>query len=323
MTCKVCHSQINPVMILENRNDINHLYRCPNCKIAFVNPQPSIDVLDDYYNGMYKELTVNFDSKKMDWANRSIEGYFKRLGLKKSSVKGKTFVDFGGGLGYYSKAAQNFGLNSILVEKDPVSVEFAKNKLGLTHIIQKNLHEFINESSVKYDFVFFRHVIEHVTDPAEIIGGISSLLKKDGFLIIETDNNAGIEILFLKGTSKFYKDLYHKSFKNITFGLLLRKRPFALDPPRHIFAFRMANLSSLLTSNNFDIIKTNHYRLGHPIYWPNISSPNFKSVIKLVLKFKVRAATSVFFDCCNLYFRILLQHLGLSSGICIYARKNN
>jgi 2-polyprenyl-3-methyl-5-hydroxy-6-metoxy-1,4-benzoquinol methylase len=322
MTCKICHSQSSPVMILENRNEINHLYRCPKCKIAFVYPQPSMNVLDDYYNGMYKELTVKFDNEKMYWANRSIEGYFKRLGLKKSSLKGKSFVDFGGGLGYYSKAALNFGLNSILVEKDPVSVDFAKNKLELTNIIQKNLHEFINESSIKYDFVFFRHVIEHVTDPADIIRGISSLLKKDGILIIETDNNAGIEILFQKGTKRFYRDLYDNSYKNITFASLLRKRPFALDPPRHLFAFRMANLSSLITSCNFDIIKTNHYRLGHPIYWPNIPSPNFKTVIKLALKFKVRTATNVFFDCCNLYFRILLQHLGLSSGICIYARKN-
>lgn len=322
MICKVCQQEINPITLLKNKGDFGDIYRCPKCQIAFVFPQPSDEVLNEYYNGMYSDLTVSFDEKKMKWAQHSMRGYLKVL--KKLNVEPTleiTFLDLGGGLGYYTKAAAENNLHSILVEKDPVSIQFAKKHLKLENIIEKDLSEFFNSNEGQYDIVFFRHVIEHIKNPSSIIQGISNLLKTNGILIIETDNNAGIEILFKKGVSKFYFELYKKNFKEISLFNLLIKRPFAVDPPRHLFGFRMKNLSNLLLSNNINPLIKDHYRLGHPVYWPNIPSPKFREILKDFLQLKIGSGLKKTRDYLNLLFRIMLQFFGLSSGLCIYARK--
>lgn len=322
MICKVCQTEINPRLLLKNKGSFGDVYRCPKCEITFVSPQPSDEVLNEYYNGMYSDLTVSFDEKKMKWAQHSMRGYLKvlkRLNVEPTSEI--TFLDLGGGLGYYTKAAAENNLHSILVEKDPVSVQFAKQHLKLENIIEKDLDEFFNSNERQYDIVFFRHVIEHVKDPYSIIQGISNLLKKNGILIIETDNNAGIELLIKDGVRKFYLDLYGKSFNKASFINLLIKRPFAVDPPRHLFGFRMKNLSMLLKSQSLFPKEKIHYRLGHPIYWPNIPSPNVKQIIKSFLKWNFKAGFRLTFSYLNLLFRKFLQLMGLSSGICIYAQK--
>ncbi|MDC8000595.1 class I SAM-dependent methyltransferase [Aequorivita todarodis] len=322
MTCKVCQKEINPRLLLKNKGDFGDIYRCPKCQITFVSPQPSDEVLNEYYNGMYLDLTVSFDEKKMKWAQRSMRGYLKVL--KKLNVEPTaeiTFLDLGGGLGYYRKAAAENNLHSILVEKDPISVQFAKKHLKLENIIEKDLTEFFSSNDEQYDIVFFRHVIEHVKDPSTIIQGISNLLKTNGILIIETDNNAGIELLIKDGVRKFYLDLYKKSFNNVSFLKLLIKRPFAVDPPRHLFGFRMRNLSMLLTSQSLSSKVKIHYRLGHPIYWPNIPSTSAKQIIKSFLKLNLKAGFRLTISYLNLVFRKSLQLVGLSSGICIYAQK--
>ncbi|GAA4815292.1 class I SAM-dependent methyltransferase [Litoribaculum gwangyangense] len=322
MICKICKYEINPRLLLKSNVNFGDIHRCPKCKITFTYPQPDANTLNDYYNGMYSDLTISFDDKKMKWAQRSMQGYLKVL--KKLNVELKqevTFLDLGGGLGYYTKAAAENNLHSILVEKDPVSVQFAKKHLKLENIIEKDLYEFFNSNDKQYDIVFFRHVIEHVNDPYSIIQGISSLLKTNGILIIETDNNAGIELLIKDGVNKFYVDLYKKSFDNVSFINLLIKRPFAVDPPRHLFGFRMKNLSMLLKSLNLYPKEKIHYRLGHPIYWPNIPSPNIKQIIKSFLKLNLRTCFKLILSYMNFIIRKFLELIGLSSGICIYAQK--
>lgn len=322
MICKICQKKINPRLILKNKGDIGDIYRCPKCEIAFVFPQPSDDVLNEYYNGMYSDLTISFDEKKMKWAQHSMVGYLKVL--KKLNIDPKdniSFLDLGGGLGYYTKAAEENNFHSILVEKDPVSIQFARQHLKLTNIIEKDMTEFFNSNEIQYDIVFFRHVIEHVKDPSSIIHGISNLLKTNGILIIETDNNAGIEILIKGGVRSFYLNLYKKNFNNVSFFKLITKRPLTVDPPRHLFGFRMRNLSMLLMSENLFPKERVHYRLGHPIYWPNISSPSFKQIIKVFLKLNLTDSFRLIISYSNLLFRKFLQIIGLSSGICIYAQK--
>ena len=323
MICKVCAQDMKPVVLLEHVSAENDILRCPECKITFVHPQPTSDELTAYYNGMYKNLTVAFNQAQLDRARFSMKGYMKSLDWTETDRQDRTFLDLGGGLGYYSKAAIDYGLNPILVEKDPVSVDFARNHLNLSNIIEKDLDDFFENASHQYDVVFFRHVIEHVTEPRKVIHGISKILKADGVLIIETDNNAGIEILFNKGSRKFYMDLYKSNFKNVSFLNLLFKRPFALDPPRHLFGFRMKNLCQLLESNDLSPFIKDHYRLGHPVYWPNIATPKLSTSIRAFKRLKFKAGFFHLLKYLNLHFRKVLQSFGLSSGLCIYARKTS
>ena len=39
----------------------------------------------------------------------------------------------------------------------------------------------------------------------------------------------------------------------------------------------MGNLSNLLSKHDMKPFIKDHYRLGHPVYWPNIASPKINN----------------------------------------------
>ncbi|CAN2038982.1 Methyltransferase domain-containing protein [Candidatus Magnetomoraceae bacterium gMMP-15] len=320
-TCPLCNKLIHPIDILENIKQGWHIKRCPKCKISFVDPQPSDKEIQWYYNGMYSKEASEFNLKKMHWAINSVSGYLKVLLKQQGAIK-QTVLDLGGGLGYYSKAFEERGLSVTLVEQDPVSAKFARKILKIKKVREQSLDSFfVNNEEKKYDLIFLRHVIEHSTKPVKLIENISNLLEKGGILIIETDNNAGIELLFRPSTAKFYLDLYHSSYLPSSLLSILIRRPFAVDPPRHLFGFRMSNLSKLCEKHSLIPFKKVHYRLGHPIYWPNLPLPEIGKLLEDFIHLKWLRVVISMADFCLLPVRVLLQIFGMSSGICIYAIK--
>ncbi len=321
MNCNICLEDITPKIILRHKlPNKSDLVRCPACKTSFVHPMPDPQTISNYYNGMYAHI-AEYDSNKMEMANKSMKGYLNELPAMDTT--GCTFLDLGGGLGYYSKAAQNLGFFVTLVEQDPVSYKFAQEELKIKNIDKRNIEDFLNDETEKYDVVLFRHVIEHVIEPGKIIKGLSSLLKENGILIIETDNNDGIELLFRPHSLLFYLKLYRNSFKKVNLINLFYKKPFAIDPPRHLFAFNMQSLSLLLKRHGLNPIKKVHYYTGHPVYWPNLSLSGGNDFFKAIRKGDLKKFINWILEHILFPIRLFLNLIGKSAGICIYAQKIN
>ena len=319
MKCNICNNEISPKILFKNKSAQNpDIVRCPVCKITFIHPQPDSKIISDYYNGLYASIAV-YDEKKMQDANRSLKAYKKEI--NKINPRSDELLDLGCGLGYYSKAASNAGYIVSSVEQDKVSIKFAKETLKLDNIIEKSIEDFILTTELKVDVIFLRHVIEHVPDPQGLIEGISGMLQPGGILVIETDNNAGIELLFRPHSLMFYMQIYKEKYKKVNFLNLLIKRPFAIDYPRHLFAFNMKNLSELLKINGMRVKKKVHYQTGHSVYWPNLQPANRKEILIVLKKFKIKSILNLIIEYSVLPFRIVLKLLGLSAGICIYAQK--
>lgn len=322
MKCVVCKNNIKPDLILKGKEGIGDILRCPDCYLTFSYPQPDHQTISEYYNGFYSQLTNSFDEQKLNWAKLSTRKYCRELNLEGKTYEKIKVLDLGGGLGYYSKAFSDLGFDVTLVEVDQNSADFAKRVLGIKHIFQCDFESFfVKHTDLKYDIIIFRHVIEHVRDPDYMIKNISNLLVTNGSLVIETDNNAGIELLTRPKVSKYYLNLYRKNYDNISKRKLLIKRPFAVDPPRHLFGFRMNNLSDLLKEHDLVSVKKVHYRLGHPSYWPNLPLPSMRKTINNILKGKLKLVLVDFTEYAIFPLRVTLQIFGLSSGICIYAKK--
>jgi SAM-dependent methyltransferase len=228
----------------------------------------------------------------------------------------------GGGLGYYSKAFEEAGFSVVLVEQDPVLAKFAREVLEVENLEEKSNEEFFRNNQKKFDIVFLRHVIEHSTSPGTLLNEVKNCLTDGGILIIETDNNEGIELLFRPRTARFYLNLYRSSFLPCSYFSLMKKRPFAVDPPRHLYGFRISNLSEMLRKNSLVPIETKCYRLGHPIYWPNIPLPTWGDIFSDIRHLDIKQFTINLIDISLHPFRIFLESAGLSSGICIYAIKD-
>lgn len=321
ISCNICKKEIIPKTLYRKKNkEFSDIVRCPACHVSFIHPQPDSKTISDYYNGMYAEI-AEYDKLKMKYADRSLKAYRKVINnINSEAVE---FLDLGCGLGYYSKAAEELGYKVTAVEQDNVSYNFAKNILELNHIIEMSIDDFIDSSDKKYDIVFLRHVIEHVTQPLDLIQRLEKIISETGILVIETDNNNGIELLFRPHSLLFYMNLYKQNYHRVNFINLLIKRPFAIDYPRHLFAFNMKNLSLLLKQNGFKVKKKIHYQTGHSIYWPNLKPPGGKDLLKYIMNFKIKSAVNVLVEYTVYPLRIILKFFGLSAGLCIYAQKGD
>lgn len=319
MKCKVCNADFcHKVLFTSKYVDKPNIVRCPKCKLTFLHPQPDEKTISDYYHGMYASLAT-YNPEIMKNANKSMLNYKKNI--TDINKIGKSLLDLGCGLGYYSLAAKNAGYQVTSVEQDIISVEFAKNTLKLENIFESNIEDFIYSVKQKFDIIFLRHVIEHVTDPQKLINGISGIINTNGVLIIETDNNKGVELLFRPHSLLFYSKIYKTHYKNVNFFSLLHKRPFAIDYPRHLFAFNIKNLSLLLKNNNLNPKKKIHYHTGHSIYWSNLKLPKIQKLFKACKEFKIKSVLNILMEYIIYPFRLILKSFGMSAGICIYAQK--
>lgn len=322
--CMCCGIAAGPEVIFHSKDKslAGDIVRCPGCKLTYVNPLPSETVIARSYVGLYEELSAQFDEQKMRWARTSMKGYIRELESLGQWPK-RSFLDVGGGLGYYARAAQEESLSSTLIDWDPVSVTFAK-KLGVSDAYQMSIEEFASTvKGRKYDLIFLRHVIEHCKSPESLIMTINSLLSEDGVLVVETPNNAGIEVFFKLATCRYFVDFYKKLYKGVSWFSVIYKKPYAVRPPKHLFAFRVENLEMLLGKHGLVSIKSLNYMMGDEIYWPNVQDSSLKDIFfHFRRRYYARFVQSGLDFCLRLTRQILHKH-GNSSGICIYAVKSN
>ncbi|MEJ7590183.1 MAG: class I SAM-dependent methyltransferase [Planctomycetaceae bacterium] len=282
---------------------------------------PSNNQITAYYNGLYADKANKFSEKQMQLARQSMVGYVKQLQRCGSFNEHATFLDLGGGLGYYAQAAKEQGMHSTLVDLDKCSVDFATQHHNLDAVCLGTSEEFAAKSERKYDIVFLRHVIEHYVDPRTLLNAACTLLAEGGVLILETDNNRGIEMLVRPGTRKWYTDLYKGRFKDVSRLSLLLKRPFAVDPPRHLHGFSIKNLERMMAPLDMKSLITHTYRLGDPIYWPNLPDTSIQEVARPFIRLNLRGFVDNAVDFCLLPLRFILAASGHAAGLCIYATK--
>lgn len=281
---------------------------------------PSQETLIKAYNGLYsnRERFDSIDFKKQKQTRSAFLGYMNKLKkLKKTPFK--SFLDIGGGLGYYSEAAQNCGLTVTLLDLDQQSLQFAKAKLDVQDTFHGGIEEFAAKG-LTFDVVFLRHVIEHVPDPNSLISNARKCLKPDGILIIETPNNKSLEIAFrpriLLSTIRNHK----KRYPNDSAWKYIRKRIYAIRPPIHLLTFSNNNLEQLLIKNGLDPMVTFNNLIGDPTYWPNEKKSDLRLLFKGLISGSFKLILFGISDIILYPIRILLNSCGYSSGICIYAQ---
>lgn len=140
------------------------LLQCQACQSIFTSPKPSDDVLKELYRTSFdfRWYQDHYDAKLRDCRIR-IQEYGARLG--------KRVLDFGGGVGYFSKAATEAGLESVTY--DP----------------------YVNTtppSEHRWDCVVALHVLEHSNDLDRTISQIKDFLAPGGRVIFAVPNASGL-----------------------------------------------------------------------------------------------------------------------------------
>jgi 2-polyprenyl-3-methyl-5-hydroxy-6-metoxy-1,4-benzoquinol methylase len=238
--------------------------KCTNCGFLFTNPRPDEQNIGKYYisddyishkdqssnpvNLVYKIVRKFTIKHKVNWLNK----------YRKS--KGR-LLDFGCGTGYFLKAAEENGWESVGLEPNDTAAHIAVKKHGL-----RILHHTSElESETNFDAITLFHTLEHVHELKPTLKLLTVKLKKKGLLFIAVPN-------FNSYDSSLYKEnwaaldvprhLYH--FTSETIGILANQFQLKIKAtePMVFDSYYVSILSEKYINNNYNIIKsiTNGYK---------------------------------------------------------------
>jgi SAM-dependent methyltransferase len=148
--------------------------------------------------------------------------------LSKNHVKPGRILDVGAAAGFVLKGFIDQGWTGEGIEPNKTMVEYANNELGV-NVTQSSLEHF--ETKENFDCISLIQVIAHFYDLEKALFKITSLLKKDGYLLIETWNRDSI-------TAKIFGWKWHE-----------------YSPPTVIHWFTRIDLIRYLENSGFRLVK--------------------------------------------------------------------
>lgn len=216
--------------------ELFELVRCTNCSLVFTNPIPISADLQKYYDSpdylSHKVLKWNFIGFIYERSrNINIRRKYKLISGYKMPGK---ILDIGLGTGEFLYYMGKKGWEVKGVEPNPSARKYAKENYNLTVVDETEIGDL---PTAHFDVITMWHVLEHVTDLADRMRQLKSLIKKDGRLIIAVPNLNSPD-------SIHYKEKWA-----------------ALDVPRHLYHFTIETMTTLLQRFGFELIDVHPLKL--------------------------------------------------------------
>jgi len=232
--CPICGDK--PQLFVGMRGGASHrdklgieckIWKCKICGLVFPNPMPVPEKgLGQHYDVDADEYFSAHDTeKKLENALSLVTEAENLLGRK------GRLLDVGVGRGEVMKIATDRGWEVEGVEPSRVFAERAEQITGSK--IWRTSIEMAEIPSGSFDVVILAAVLEHLYEPAAIVGKISEVLKNGGLLYLDVPNESGL--YFRLG------NLYQR----------VRMRSWCVNlaptfSPYHVFGFNKTSLVRLL-----------------------------------------------------------------------------
>jgi SAM-dependent methyltransferase len=202
------------------------LHECQNCYLVFTNPRPDNLNSELYYNSPHY---ISHKIKSQSFQDL-IYNQIRKLTLKSKleiingliPEKGK-LMDYGTGLGYFPKYANDKGWNVLAVEPN----DKARTNSVFPSTL-KDIKEIKNPHNL--DIVTLFHVLEHIHTLKDTLVKIINTIKKDGYLILALPNHESYD-------AKKYKENWA-----------------GYDVPRHLYHFNQKSIDHLTKIYNLELI---------------------------------------------------------------------
>jgi SAM-dependent methyltransferase len=203
-----------------------NLFECRVCKIIYVSPLPEDRFLAEEVYGSasgYSESRVNDE----DDTSQDIDQALPKLKTLLKGIPAPLLLDIGASQGDFLLGAQTLGFKVQGVEANPQSAEKARAR-GLQ--VQTGMYSKVLYEESSFDAINLGDVIEHVSNPLELVENIAFHLKNKGFLSLSTPNT---DCFWFKGT-RFLSQKFSIPWSAVT-------------PPYHLYYFSVDNLDALLS----------------------------------------------------------------------------
>jgi len=265
VNCPLCDEGTNSPYRFEQRV-VNEqivslgLNQCKKCELQYISPRLNLDAISNLYNKEYHSKTVS-GAYNVD-QTVSIKEYQKfKSYLLKMLHEAEHILDVGCGVGNMLKQIKDckqFEGSGVEISHD--AVERAR-KDGFD-VFEGNLLEAkLKEES--FDGVILLYVLEHVSNPLEVLNEINRILKKKGFLFLAVPNYRYLKI----------------AFDNVFSRLLLKNS--SIHPEEHLQNFTPVTIRKILQKAGFEIIEEN---CAKPLAIGNFAARIFKNTMYLFVK---------------------------------------
>lgn len=244
--------------------------KCASCKVIYVNPLPIDDDYEKMYPSEYQGEIFNTSSSKYD-------DLFKKI--LEFNPKAKSILDYGCGNGELLINAQEFGFKAEGTEYNP-SVVDDLNKQN-PEIKFYTIQDFFSQTNLSYDMIVLNNVLEHLTNPNEILSLLSSKLSNEGLIVClgPIENNFTIALLFRKMLFNFRKKILNKAVNHV---------------PYHITFTNAQNQRMIFGRNNFEELYFKTDEMAWP--FPNKIVFNSPKLFLFSIIAKISTKTSRLFN---------------------------
>ena len=259
MTCPVCS---NPAtsraltgkdFLFETTSRLFTLDACTSCRCLFLNPMPSNNEIAGFYPPSYWWSPSRPGRLKM------LESAYRRIALRDhiafitKSAKGRSgleLLDVGCGSGTLLGLLKGHGFHVKGVDFSSEASAVAKRDNGVD-VAVGSLEE-VHFPDRSFDVVTLFHVMEHVTNPRQVLSEVSRILRPEGVVILQVPN---IE-----------------SWQFKIFGA----KWYGLDIPRHVIDYSKNSMLKLLNDSGFLPARIRHFNLRDNA--PALASSMFPSL---------------------------------------------
>ncbi len=304
------------INVLTGNEGKGMIYRCGRCDLRRLLPLPDDTTDSEAGFGMYAKQTKQFNPVYAGQVGRAVDGYLQHI--QRLGKRVRNMLDLGGGMGYYSRAFAQKGVGVTYLDRDPVSIRFARplnDALGI-ETLDRPIETFADEPAnrQRFDLVLFRHVIEHCPDPAMMLRNALKVCSPEGLIVIESDNNRSLQHLLHPGAGPFWHSVYRDMYQQRSLINLCVKRPLAINKDMtHYYAFRLENLRMLVERTGWHVLDQFDYSLGDRTFWPNIDPPASRGFWKV--RRKADLSRAVLYALVNPLMRA--AHMG--AGLAVFA----
>lgn len=207
--CRLCHSkEVDLVHRGVRYGPETEVLKCKNCGIVFLDPFPTQEEMDDYYEEEYRR-EYGGTSTDVEKYPAYIAKARERLCRIERIIEPKSLlVEIGCGTGAFLDVARRRVDRVIGVELDDEMRVRIRRRLGV-HTVARLADADIPPESV--DIITLFHVLEHISDPESYLCELYKFLKPEGNLIIEVPNvdDALVKVYRIPAYLNFYFQKAH------------------------------------------------------------------------------------------------------------------
>jgi SAM-dependent methyltransferase len=185
---------------------------CKACGTLRFDPYLSAQDLSDFYVGFYQEMYARVTNPDTYFTLQ--QSYGKRLlrFAQKVLRPGARVVEVGCGAGGALAVFQDAGYRVLGCDYAQPLLEMGRQR-GVNDLYFGGIEALVDKltSADKADLIFLHHVIEHVSDPAEVLKTAQRMISGNGLVVVAVPDVTGIDRFpFPSGNLRLYLHIAHK-----------------------------------------------------------------------------------------------------------------